>query len=115
VDPVIAHRITKAKLLRLVSRDIAALCAGITLPEPYTAAIFKKQPVRIGMVEKALRKLGPDYERPLLLVGLDFTVEALACAESHGVHVVAHRHFGWTEESFDKIHRLVSSGRPVDE
>lgn len=111
MDPVIARSITKAKLLKMLPRDLATLCSGLTLLEPYAVAIFKKMPVRLGMVEKALRRLDENTKVPLLLVGSDFTSEALACAEAHGAHVVESRHFGWTEERFDDIRTSIATGK----
>jgi hypothetical protein len=115
MDPVVASGLTKARLLELVPKDLVGACDAAKLPALFTVAIFRKRPVRGGFLQRALRRLRTPAGEPLVLVGLDFTLEALDVAKAHRALVVATHIFGWTEAGYDEIHTTIATGkkRPV--
>jgi hypothetical protein len=92
-----------------VHPELKFLAATMEAPEPYSVAVFRQRPVRVGSVRQALRKFEGRSHGAVVAVGLDFTVEAVELAESRGAHVLRRYNFGWTESSYDQIHASIAS------
>jgi hypothetical protein len=103
------RRVTKSQLQRLVPTNLKLLAAGIDAPEPYAVVIFTHQPVRVGDIRRAVRKVEPLVGEVIVLAGDDFTVEANALAAEKRASVLANGHFGWTEAAYDAIHTSIAS------
>jgi len=103
----IFRHVLQPQLQHLVSTCLKPLAAGMDGVRPYVVVIFKSRPVRVGHVRKALRDIDEVIragdELPVL-VGVDFTQEALEIAERSGVKVLEEQHHGWTEERYSEIH-----------
>ena len=76
---------------------------GLDPDAEYTVVLFDHDRERSGVATSAVarRALGRvgDAE-PVLAVGVDFTVEATALLEDHGVTIIRIGTFGWTDESW---------------
>ena len=90
------------------------VCEVADIPEPFTVAIFRKSPLRLGPLQRALRRLRKPAGEVTVLVAYDLTIEALNFAKSRSVMVVAKRQF-WTEAEYDEIHTIIATGkkRPI--
>jgi hypothetical protein len=105
------RRVTKSQLQKIVPANLKLLAAGIDAPEPYAVVVFTHQPVRVGDIRRAVRKVEPLVGEVLVLAGDDFTVEANALADANHASILAHGHFGWTEVTFDAIHTSIASNK----
>ena len=110
------HRnVSKAQLPALMPSNLRHLAAGVDAPEPYAVALFRRNPVRIGHVKKAIGRIGPLDDEHLVLAGTDFTVEARELAMAQGAYLLERSHFGWTEDRYEEIHTKIATNkkRPV--
>jgi predicted polyphosphate/ATP-dependent NAD kinase len=109
VAAAIHRSVSNEELLKLVPNGLRVLAAGVKGPGPYSVAVFKEQVVRIGALKRALKELSSSAGDTVVLVGSNFTEEALALAHEHDAQVLEQSHTGWTETRYDEIKTVIAS------
>jgi len=75
-----------------------------------TVIIFPPgQVIHSGLASKAVRKLPPEHELPVLAVATTFTVEAEHILKDASVFLVERKPWHWTDQSHEEIKVLIRS------
>ncbi|MCW1916511.1 hypothetical protein OJ996_23190 [Luteolibacter sp. GHJ8] len=108
MSATITKKVTKEKLAKILPRAYTDRWGSVNVPEPITVIVFDDSVVKSGTLRKALHRVGDSLES-LVLVGGDFTDESRAIASEIRAFLLAQSCYGWTDESYQQIRKIIGS------